>query len=85
LAAPSWSAAQCSAVFLAVNVNGAERGWRAGAEVALDVEPLGMRSSWLSSTMALAETTVVETVSEGWPQVLSEPEMAPEADRPAGA
>ncbi len=53
--------------------------------MALDVEPLGMRSSWLSSTMALAETTVVETVSEGWPQVLSEPEMAPEADRPAGA
>jgi len=24
--------------------------------------------------MALAETTVVETVSGGWPQVLSEPE-----------
>src|SRR6266581_2082781 len=31
--------------------------------------------------MALAETTVVETVSEGWRQVLSEPEMLLEADQ----
>src|SRR5215831_15511864 len=31
--------------------------------------------------MALAETTVVETVSGGWPQVLSEPEMLLEADQ----
>ena len=26
---------------------------------------IGMRSSWLSYTMAVAETTVVETVNEG--------------------
>lgn len=31
--------------------------------------------------MALAETTVVETVSGGWPQVLPEPEMLLEADQ----
>jgi hypothetical protein len=31
--------------------------------------------------MALAETTVVEMVSGGWPQVLTEPEMLLEADQ----
>jgi hypothetical protein len=31
--------------------------------------------------MALAETTVVETVSGSWLQVLSEPEMLLEADQ----
>jgi hypothetical protein len=50
------------------------------SEVALDGEPLSMRSSCPPSTMALAETTVVETVSAGWPQVLSGPEMLLEAD-----
>jgi hypothetical protein len=62
---------------------GGAPGQRAGerwSEVALDGEPLGMRSSWLSYTMAPAETTVVETVSGGWPQVLSGPEMLLEAD-----
>ena len=52
--------------------------------MALDVEPLCMRSSWLSCTMALAETTVVRALSEGWPRVLSEPEMLLEADQFAG-
>jgi hypothetical protein len=31
--------------------------------------------------MALAETTVVKTVSGGWPQVLSGPKMLLEADQ----
>jgi hypothetical protein len=31
--------------------------------------------------MALAETTVVETVSGGWPQVLSGPEVLLEANQ----
>jgi hypothetical protein len=47
----------------------------------LDGEPLGMRSNWLSCTMALAETTVVETVSGGWPQVLSGLEVLLEANQ----